>query len=29
VDTVQGFYCAKPMNNADLMNFLEDWTGPH
>lgn len=29
VDTVQGFYCAKPMNNAELMAFLEGWTGPH
>lgn len=28
-DYVQGFYCAKPMPNEDLLTFLETWTGPH
>jgi len=29
VDTVQGFYCAKPMKNEDFLAFLDTWTGPH
>ena len=29
VDLVQGYYCAKPMPNAEFMQFLEKWTGPH
>lgn len=29
VDYVQGFYCAKPMTNEDLMSFMKAWTGPH
>jgi EAL domain-containing protein (putative c-di-GMP-specific phosphodiesterase class I)/ActR/RegA family two-component response regulator len=29
VDYVQGFYCAKPMTNEDLMTFMTKWTGPH
>ena len=29
VHTVQGFYCAKPMKNEDLLAFLDTWTGPH
>lgn len=29
VDYVQGFYCARPMSNDDLMTFMQDWTGPH
>ena len=29
VDYVQGFYCAKPMPNEQLMEFMENWTGPH
>jgi len=29
VDSVQGFYCAKPMKNEDFMIFLNNWTGPH
>ena len=29
VDTVQGFYCAKPMKNGDFLAFLDTWTGPH
>lgn len=28
-DYVQGFYCAKPMRNEDLIVFLDSWTGPH
>jgi EAL domain-containing protein (putative c-di-GMP-specific phosphodiesterase class I) len=28
-DYVQGFYCAKPMSNDQLMEFMEKWTGPH
>ena len=28
-DYVQGFYCAKPMPNEELMRFIESWTGPH
>lgn len=28
-DYVQGFYCAKPMPNEDLMKFMDEWTGPH
>lgn len=29
VDYIQGFYCAKPMCNEDLLEFLDNWTGPH
>lgn len=29
VDYVQGFYCARPMSNEDLMSFMGNWTGPH
>jgi len=29
VDYVQGFYCAKPMTNEDLLEFMSAWTGPH
>ena len=29
VDYVQGFYCAKPMPNEELMAFMSEWTGPH
>lgn len=29
VDYVQGFYCARPMSNDDLMVFMNEWTGPH
>jgi EAL domain-containing protein (putative c-di-GMP-specific phosphodiesterase class I)/ActR/RegA family two-component response regulator len=29
VDFVQGFYCARPMSNSDLMVFMDSWTGPH
>lgn len=29
VDYVQGFYCAKPMTNEELMSFMAAWTGPH
>lgn len=28
-DYVQGFYCGKPMNNDQLMIFLDHWQGPH
>ena len=28
-DYVQGYYCAKPMCNDKLMEFLQDWDGPH
>lgn len=28
-DYVQGFYCARPMPNKELMNFIESWSGPH
>lgn len=28
-DYVQGFYCAKPMRNEDLVEFLNNWSGPH
>lgn len=28
-DYVQGFYCVKPMPNEVLMEFLENWQGPH
>jgi EAL domain-containing protein (putative c-di-GMP-specific phosphodiesterase class I) len=28
-DYVQGFYCAKPMHNDELLQFLNDWSGPH
>jgi EAL domain-containing protein (putative c-di-GMP-specific phosphodiesterase class I) len=26
---VQGYYCAKPMPNRELLSFMENWTGPH
>ena len=29
VDYVQGFYCAKPMPNEQLLKFIEKWSGPH
>ena len=29
VDTVQGYYCAKPMPNEQFLEFLEKLTGPH
>lgn len=29
VDYVQGFYCARPMTNEELMSFMAAWTGPH
>lgn len=29
VDYVQGFYCAKPMSNDELMVFMRNWSGPH
>jgi EAL domain-containing protein (putative c-di-GMP-specific phosphodiesterase class I) len=28
-DYVQGFYCARPMGNADFEQFLQSWSGPH
>lgn len=28
-DYIQGYYCAKPMLAADLMEFIDTWTGPH
>jgi len=28
-DYVQGYYCAKPMSNEDLLEFMDNWTGPH
>lgn len=28
-DYVQGFYCAKPMRNEDLIDFMDKWSGPH
>lgn len=28
-DTVQGYYCAKPMRKEDLADFLDNWSGPH
>jgi len=28
-DYVQGYYTAKPMSNEDLMEFLDNWSGPH
>ncbi len=29
VDYVQGYYCARPMPNAEFLAFLQSWTGPH
>ncbi|PCI80780.1 MAG: hypothetical protein COB20_02685 [SAR86 cluster bacterium] len=29
VDYMQGFYCAKPMPDEELREFLKTWTGPH
>ena len=28
-DYVQGYYCAKPMPDDELMTFMEKWKGPH
>lgn len=28
-DYVQGYYCAKPMPNEELVEFIETWSGPH
>jgi len=28
-DFVQGYYCAKPLSNTELMKLLESWQGPH
>jgi len=28
-DYVQGFYCARPMPNNELLQFLNNWSGPH
>ena len=28
-DYVQGFYCAKPMRNEDLIDFIKSWEKPH
>ena len=28
-DYVQGYYCAKPMPNEELLRFITDWSGPH
>jgi EAL domain-containing protein (putative c-di-GMP-specific phosphodiesterase class I) len=28
-DFVQGYYCAKPMDNKALLSFLDEWQGPH
>lgn len=28
-DYVQGYYCAKPMGNEELIKFMDAWTGPH
>ncbi len=28
-DYVQGFYCAKPMPNDELMETIANWDGPH
>jgi len=28
-DYVQGYYTAKPMPNEVLMEFLDNWSGPH
>jgi len=28
-DYVQGFYCARPMPNDNLIEFMDNWTGPH
>ncbi len=28
-DFVQGYYCAKPMENLALLELLDNWTGPH
>lgn len=28
-DYVQGYYCAKPMSNSELLSFLQKWNGPH
>lgn len=29
VDYMQGFYCAKPMADAELREFIINWKGPH
>lgn len=28
-DYVQGYYCAKPMQNDEFMDFYKNWSGPH
>jgi EAL domain-containing protein (putative c-di-GMP-specific phosphodiesterase class I) len=28
-DYVQGFYCARPMPNEELLEFIAAWNGPH
>ena len=28
-DYVQGFYCARPMPNEELLEFMAAWNGPH
>lgn len=28
-DYLQGFYCAKPMHNEELMAYMAQWSGPH
>lgn len=28
-DFVQGFYCARPIENTELMCLLDSWRGPH
>jgi EAL domain-containing protein (putative c-di-GMP-specific phosphodiesterase class I) len=28
-DFVQGYYCARPMDAEDLLEFVRNWTGPH
>jgi EAL domain-containing protein (putative c-di-GMP-specific phosphodiesterase class I) len=26
---IQGLYCAKPMRSEDLIDLMENWSGPH
>lgn len=28
-DTVQGYYCARPMPDEALRDFLTNWSGPY
>ena len=28
-DSVQGYYCSKPLNGEELLDFLDAWKGPH